>query len=137
MNEKQRQWMASNIDVVESFRAIIQEKIQKGEKVVMRQISETVRAEFQEKNPGSPQRGGRTPAWLGGALAREHLARHPETADLFSGHITKDVEEVRAMDPKQRMTAALLELEMRIGEMEAAIKYLEAPVKPWYRRIFG
>jgi hypothetical protein len=41
------------------------------------------------------------------------------------------------MDPKQRMTSALLELEMRIGEMEAAIKYLENPVKPWYMRIFG
>jgi hypothetical protein len=137
MNEKQRQWMASNIDVVEMFRAKIEEKIKQGEKVVMTKIAQEVRKSFQDQGPSGAKRSGRTPAWLAGELAREHLARCPETADLFSGHITKDVEEVRAMDPKQRMTAALLELEMRIGEMEAAIKYLENPVKPWYMRIFG
>jgi len=137
MNEKQRQWMASNIDVVEMFRSKIDEKIKQGEKVVMTKIAQEVRKSFQDQGPSGSKRSGRTPAWLAGELAREHLARCPETADLFSGHITKDVEEVRAMDPRQRMTAALLMLEMRIGEMEAAIKYLEAPVKPWYMRIFG
>ena len=137
MNEEQRKWMASNIDVVEVFRSMIETKVNHGEKVVMGDIAKVVRQSFQELNPGAQKRGGRTPAWLAGELAREHLARFPENAKFFSGRIANSVYEVQENSPQRKMTAALLELEMRIDEMEKAINYLADPIKPWWKRIFN
>ena len=137
MNEKQRQWMADNMDIVDAFRKKIEEKATKGERVVLTKIAKELRQEQQALNTTKSQRGGRTPAWLSGAMGREYLARNPDQADLFSAHISKSVEEVQAMSPQARMTAALLELELRIDEMEKAISYLSDPVKPWFKRIFS
>lgn len=137
MNESQKKWMASNIDVVEVFRTMIAETVNQGDKVVMGQIAKTVRKSFQELNTDVQKRGGRTPAWLPGELAREYLARFPENARFFSGRITKRVQEVQDQTPQGKMTAALLDLELRIDELEKTVFSFQKPVKPWFKRIFS
>lgn len=137
MTPKQKQWLADNVDVANAFRKKIEDKANKGEKVLLVKISKEVRQEQQALNPEKSKRGGRTPGWLPGAMGREYLARNPDQADLFSAHISKKVEEVQAMTPQAKMNAALLELELRIDEMEKAISYLSDPVKPWFKRIFS